>query len=522
LWAREGGWYPTERAMQPRPPMLPSQLFSFLLVVLALVFSGAAGAAPRRMVVASGDCKDAELSGQTKAFYGALVARPGEDVLTAVDFAERLFPQPSGSFEDIQRQLESAQGQFYEARYAKAAQAIDEVLRQVARLPVGEDRWKLYVDASLLQALNHRSLGKVKESDDSFRNVLRLDARYELDPDQYPPSTRQAFEKLRRELGKAKRVRLSVKSTLPASEVFLEGRSVGQTPLLLEVPAGTYELTLKNGDAVSFPRQVPVQGEELPLLVDLAYEGSISASPFPCLAANEDDAKVLSHAIRLGGTLGVEEVIIVKLERASSGPKWLAATVLNVEGGQKLREGGFKTQGLDTPAESLTALVDFVTTGKAQPSLVVLNSTTEPPWEKSSAERAALVPSGPEAASEVRAKPGPLPPLRAASYGVLGGGVAALAGAGVVRLAAQLEVNELYSLRNENGKLDPSDARSMELLGNLRRKNDLMVGLLIGSGAALATGTVLYFLSPEQPPPPVSVGVTASLEGAGASLSGTF
>ncbi len=497
-----------------------SKLFSSIVVVSALALGSAAGASPRRVVVSSGDCKDAELSAQTKAFYGALVGRPGENVLTAADFSERLFPQPSGSFEDIQRQLEAAQSQFYEARYAKAAQAIVEVLRQVARLPVGEARWKLYVDTQLLQALNHRAQNKVKESDDAFRNVLRLDAQYKLDPDLFTPSTRQAFEKLRKELARGKKVKLSVKSTLPASGVFLDGRSMGQTPLALEVPAGTYELTLENGDAVSFPRQLPVQGEETPVLVDLAYEGAIVATPFPCLASSGDGDKELSHAIRLGGTLGVEEVIVVKLERASSGPKWLAATVLNVEGGQKLREGGFKTQGLDAPTESLTALVDFVTTGKTQPSLVVLNANTEAPWDKPNSARTALVPDGAKASSEVTAKSGSVRPLRTTSYMVLGAGVAAAAGAGVVRLAAQSDYTELQKHLNANGKLDANDATGRELLGKLALKGNLITGLLIGSGAALATGTVLYFLSPT--PPPVSVGVTAGPDGAGASLSGTF
>ena len=219
---------PAERALQSRPDIMTFLKNSYsMVVVLALALGGAAGAAPRRVVVASGDCKDAELSGQTKALYDKLVARPGENVLGAADFAERLFPQPSGSFEDIKRQLEAAQGQFYEARYAKAAQALDEVLRQVARLPPGEARWKLYVDAQLLQAMNHRSQGKVKESDDAFRNVLRLEPKYTLDPDYYTPSTRQAFDKLRRELARAKKVKLSVKSNLSPSEVFLEGRERG-------------------------------------------------------------------------------------------------------------------------------------------------------------------------------------------------------------------------------------------------------------------------------------------------------
>ncbi|WP_257451657.1 PEGA domain-containing protein [Archangium lipolyticum] len=482
-----------------------------MMVVLALALSGAAGAAPRRVVVASGDCKDAELSSQTKAFYNALMARPGENVLSAADFTERLFPMPSGSFEDIKRQLDAAQGQFYEARYTRTAQALEEVLKQVARLPVGEARWKLYVEAQLLQALNYRAMNRVKESDDAFRNVLRLDAQYTLDPDYYTPSTRQAFDKLRKELAKTKKVKLSVKSTLPASEVFLEGRSMGQTPLTLEVLAGTYELALKNGDAVSFPRQIPVQGEETPVLVDLAYEGSISASPFPCLASSDDDDQVLSHAVRMGGTLGVEEVIVVRMERASSGPKWLAATVLNVEGGQKLREGGFKTQGLDAPAESLTALVDYVTTGKTQPSVVVVNPNIQPPWVST---------ADASAATSTEAKSGSVRPLRVASYVVLGVGVAGLAGAGAMRIAAQPDWTALQPHINDNNKVDANDTAGKEILGRLSKKAQVLNGLLIGSGAALATGAVMYLLSPE--PPPVSVGVTASPNGAGASISGTF
>lgn len=487
-----------------------------LVVVLALALGHVAGAAPRRVVVASGDCKDAELSSQTKALYDTLVARPGENVLTAADFAERLFPQPSGSFEDIKRQLEAAQGQFYEARYTRVAPAIDEVLKQVARLPVGEARWKLYVDALLLQAINYRAMGRVKESDDSFRGVLRLDAQYALDPDYYTPSTRQAFDRLRRELARAKKVRLSVKSALPASEVFLDGRSMGQTPLTLEVHAGTYELTVKKGEAVSFPRQLPVQGEETPVLVDLAYEGSISANPFPCLASNEEGEQELSHAIRLGGTLGVEEVIVVRLEGASGGPKWLAATVLNVEGGQKLREGGFKTRGLDAPAESLNALVDFVTTGKAQPSLVVAQANIQPPWEAPSAEQAA--PTG------ETAKSGSVRPLRVVSYVTLGAGVAALAGTGILRLAIQQDAQALEKGNhlNANGNVSADDRVGREIVNRMAGKVRIHNGLLIGSGAALATGLVLFLLSPSEAPPPVSVGVVAGPDGAGASLSGTF
>ncbi|WP_240359263.1 PEGA domain-containing protein [Pyxidicoccus trucidator] len=485
------------------------------------------------MVVASGDCTDAELGGQTKAFLDTLTSRPEQDALSATEFGERLFPQSSKSFEDLQRQLEAAQDHFYEGRNSKAAQVIDEALQQITRLPVGDPRWKLYVDAQLLHGLNYRALGKAKESDTAFRNVLRLQPDYELDPDQFAPSVRQGFDKLRRELEQARKVKLSVKSTQPTADVYLDGFKVGQTPLTVEVVAGTYDITLAKGTTTSFPRQVQVQGTDMPLLIDVAYEGSVSASPFPCLASrNGNDERTLSHAVRLGGTLGVEEVIVVRLERPSSGPKWFAATVLNVEGGQKLREGGFKTQGLDAPGEALSALVDFVTTGRSPSNLVVMNNANgKAPWEqaggvdRSGGSQGGMDLSAPNRLSEgeeTAGAPGSTSGLRVASYVALGVGAAALGGAGVVRLMAQKDLNELEA-RLDNGRILSSDREALVLRDSLAQKGNVLTGLLVGGGAAVATGAVLFLLSPSSTtPPPVSVGIAADGDGASATLSGSF
>ncbi|NTX58101.1 PEGA domain-containing protein [Myxococcus sp. CA039A] len=502
------------------------------LFILSCVLPLTAFAAPRRMVVASGDCKDAELGSQANAFLGALVSRPEQDVLSAAGFSERLFPQPTTSYEDLQRQLDSAQDHFYESRNGKAAVAIDEALQQINRLPVGDERWKLYVNAQLLHGLNYRAMGRQKESDTAFRSVLRLQPDYQLDPDYFAPSVRQGFDKLRRELNLARKVKLSVKSTLPTSDVYLDGIKMGQTPLTLDVLAGTYDLTLVKGEAISFPRQIQAQGADTPLLVDLAYEGSVSATPFPCLSIPEASAeRTLSHAVRLGGTLGVEEVIVVRLERPSSGPKWFAATVLNVEGGQKLREGGFKTQGLDAPAEALSALVDFVTTGRSPSNLVVMNANGRAPWEqvvtsdKSGAQHGGGMDiSAPNPLSDGIADSAdrPTPALRVASYVLLGTGVAALGGAGVVRFLAQKNVDDLEK-RLENGRILSSDQEALRLRNSLVQKSNLLTGLLVGGGAAVATGAVLFLVSPSSADtPPVSVGVATDGEAFSTSLSGTF
>lgn len=503
-----------------------------ILLILTCVLPIAASAAPRRMVIASGACEDAELSSQSNAFLGTLVSRPEQDVMSATGFEERLFPQSSRSYEDLQRQLDSAQDQFYESRNGKAAQLLDDALLQINRLPTGDARWKLYVNAQLLHGLNYRAMGKQKESDTSFRNVLRLQPAFELDPDQFAPSVRQGFEKLRRELGLTRKVKLSVKSTLPASDVYLDGLKMGQTPLTVDVLAGTYDLTLAKGDALSFPRQIQAQGADTPLLVDLAYEGSVSAAPFPCLQAPEgNDERTLSHAVRLGGTLGVEEVIVVRLERPSSGPKWFAATVLNVEGGQKLREGGFKTQGLDAPAEALSALVDFVTTGRSPSNLVVMNANGRAPWEQpGSPERAggqhlgSMDVSAPDRLTEGLADStsSGTSGLRVASYVALGAGVAALGGAGVVRFLAQKDVDNLEK-RMEDGRILSTDQEALRLRSALVQKSSLLTGLLAGGGAAIATGAVLFLLSPSPTAPaPVSVGVATDGEAVSASISGTF
>lgn len=523
-----------------------------LLLLMACVLAGVVHAAPKRMVIASGDCRDAELSSQTKAIHDTLTARPNEDVLSATEFGERLFPQPSRSFEDIQRLLDAAQGQFYEGQFSRATQTLDDALKEISRLPLGETRWKLYVSAQVLHGLNYRSQGraKEKESDAAFRNVLRIEPQFKLDPSYYAPSIRQAFDKVRRELASGRKVKLSVKSTLPASEVYLDGFKVGQTPLSLNMPAGTYDLALVKAEAVSFPRQIQVSGPETPVLIDLAYEGSVTASPFPCLAAQENDDKTFGHAIRLGGTLGVEEVIVVKLQRPSSGPKWLAATVLNVEGGQKLREGGLQTRGLDTPAQSLGALVDYITTGKApSPPVVSRKANDQAPWEQpgvaqgepSSPKDVETPESSPDFQAPDRlsgaAKPRVTPPvavktsgasrstsgLRVASYVALGAGAAALGGAGVVRLMAQGDLNDLEARLNDKGRIDPTDTQALALRNSLASKGNTITGLLVGSGAALATGTVLFLLSPSQStPPPVAVGVSVERGGATATLSGSF
>ena len=70
----------------------------------------------------------------------------------------------------------------------------------------------------------------------------------------------------------------------------------------------------------------------------------------------------------------------------------------------------------------------------------------------------------------------------------LGAGVAALGGAGVVRLMAQKDLDALEKRLNASGRITAGDEEALELRNSLASKGNLLTGLLVGSGAAITTG----------------------------------
>jgi hypothetical protein len=112
--------------------------------------------------------------------------------------------------------------------------------------------------------------------------------------------------------------------------------------------------------------------------------------------------------------------------------------------------------------------------------------------------------------------------LRTASYVALFTGVTALGGAGMMRLLAQKDLNALEA-RLDNGRILSTDTEALMLRDSLAQKSNILTGLLAGGGAAVATGAVLFLLSPSSAtPPPATVGISTDGDGASAILSGTF
>src|SRR4051794_6535014 len=203
--------------------MLPGREGRFRTFVLCALASSAAWASgPTTVVVGSGDCRDPDLHSHSRAMTDALKAKLGVKLMDEDAVRERLRPESSRSLDDLKRQLDAAQMQFHQADFGGAEQMTNAALKDVTRLPAGQDRFKLWSKAQLLLALLFRDTGRPESSDEAFRKVLRLSPEYQLDPDFFSPSTQKRFEKLRKDVATAKRVKLEVRSSPAGAEVFAD------------------------------------------------------------------------------------------------------------------------------------------------------------------------------------------------------------------------------------------------------------------------------------------------------------
>lgn len=340
----------------------PVFLFGALLPALVL-------AAPRDATIAAGDCRDPDLIGVTRDLVRVLGTRPSEQVVPLEEISQKLAPTSTRSVEELKRQLDGATMQFYTGRYGTAERQFQEASAQIGRLPPGKQQVELLTQLNLVYSLLLSQTGRQEQGDELQRQILRLQPDYRMDPDYFSPLTRRRFERLRAQLAKGKRERLILKSLPEGAEVSLDGKSVGKTPLTLELPPGVYGLRLSRDGALSFPHTVDLHSTQA-LVVDMAFEGSVHAQRIPCLEhpANEEDR--LSKAARLGNLVGADQAVVVRLGQRGGGPTWLTATLVGLPAGEEIREGSLKLEDPNQPAKGLEDLVTFLLTGQPAGNVV--------------------------------------------------------------------------------------------------------------------------------------------------------
>jgi hypothetical protein len=349
----------------------------WLLPAVALAGASAQGA-PRTAWVAVGDCRDPDLLRQAHAFEPKLEERLGPQLLSEAQFQARVGPPPTHSLEEVRRQVSTAENLFYNDRVTDALALLEQTLGELERLPPGPERWKAFSDAQLIRGMALHASRRREASDDAFRAVLRIDPRHVMSADGFSPLFRQRFEKLRKELARAKKHRLAVQTTPSGAGVWVDGFLLGHAPLSSELPAGSYQVLAGKPEAFSFPHPIALR-DDTALRIDLAFEQSIPPSRVPCLQQQTGGKDTpLGNALKLGLLLEVETLVVLRLDRPPAGPSWLAAAVLNTQTAQRTREGGIQLRAQPGGADDLGELARFVVTGERGERVVVVERTPNP------------------------------------------------------------------------------------------------------------------------------------------------
>ena len=342
------------------------------MVVVVLASSGA-GAAPRMALVALGDCKDPDLLRYARQFEERLSDRVGPQLLPEEQFQARVGPPPTHTLDEARRQVSTAENLFYNDRVADSLALLDQTLAELERLPPGPDRAKTFGEAQLIRGMALSALRRRDASDDAFRAVLRVDPRHVMSPDAFSPTFRQRFEKLRTELARARKARLSVQSQPAGATVYVDGFALGHTPASLDLVPGTYQVVVGRPEAYSFPHVVQLR-EDTSLRVDLAFEQTIPPSRAPCLQQPRDGHETpLGNALKLALLLEVDQLVVLRLDRPTAGPSWLSAAVLNAQTAQRTREGGIQLGSARGGGDDLGELARFVVTGETGDRVVAVN-----------------------------------------------------------------------------------------------------------------------------------------------------
>lgn len=490
------------------------------LVGLGLVVASApALAGGKTLVVASGDCSDGQVLSALKDLEGEARRRLGAELLEPETALDIVRPRPSRSLQDVQRQVESARALLYAGQPERALGLAQQALQELERAVPQARPAPLIVEALTLSAQLQKSLGRRKEMAESFRRLVRLDPDLTLDPETWAPSTVAAFEAVKKELARGRRLPLSVRVTEGAQgTVLIDGRPMGTTPLAVDLLPGAYLVSLMVGEAVSFPHPVEVPRDFM-LTVDLRFEGDVPLQPPLCLRGPDDAA-----ALRLAGLVAAERLIVVRNAARRGEPASVAGTLYEVASGRLARSGAVRLP-------DLPRLVTFLVTGEALPG-VLPGAEAAPrvevaPQPSAGEERPALggapgsVPAAPPGGSAGRGG------LRAVSYSLIGfGALAAIAGS-VVFASGDMDRLRLAGLELAvRGGRYPSPADMGPAYEEVLRRmpavdaNRALTGALLGGGVGAVLGGVLGLVL--FPAAAVQVTPAVGPDGAAVSVGGAL
>ena len=481
-----------------------------LCVVVVAVTSSMAWAGGKTVIVAGGDCSDPALISSAKDFRDAATRLLGGQLMEPEGVLDIVRPRPTRSVQDIDRQVESAKALFYGGQPERALELVERALVELERAPPEAKPWPATQAALVLQALVQKSLEHPKEMNDAFRRLARIDPSFKLDPDAHPPSALAALEAVKKELARARKATLQVRVDAgPAATVYVDGFAMGATPLKLELPAGTYRISLAAPGMLSFPHRVELPRDSK-LNVDLAFEGALGLQAPLCLATADDGS-----AIKLAQLVAGDSVIILRNTAKRSSPPFISGAVFDLGNGQQERAGSV------TP-ELIGRLATFLITGQGREGIRFdgPQGATEPVTVLEPAPLSAQ--KEPPHPSGIVSAPAPAS-SRVAPFTLIGVGGAAIVGGVIGYVAGEWERARLAGITLGNGKLPLNSLEvgreALERMTSIDTIRSLCFGLIAGGAGTAISGALLLWLFPSSP---ATVALSPTPGGASVQVGGRF
>lgn len=131
--------------------------------------------------------------------------------------------------------LDDARARYLEGEFAAALQRSSDAVTRFEG--AGAFRpgtgWQAYADALVLRSVSLRRLGRDSEADEALRRLAAAAPTAKLDPDITPQKTAERWAEIVAELWSKPRVQIEVVSTPPGASVVVDGKAVGEAPLVV-------------------------------------------------------------------------------------------------------------------------------------------------------------------------------------------------------------------------------------------------------------------------------------------------
>ena len=209
---------------------------------------------------------DEAARGTAEVLYEAIEALRGVTPLKAGVVIGRLSGRESMVVEGVflgagRDKLEEGRVLYERAEFESAIQVLVEAVPALKDGLAGAAESKELVEALLMLGLSQAALGEDDAAREAFSQVMVLEPERELDRVNYPPKIVSMFTEVRQSTLSSPRAKLTV--TGDATEVWIDGRSYGSAPVILDdvVPGTHYVLAQGDGGRRDFTVIELAEGE---------------------------------------------------------------------------------------------------------------------------------------------------------------------------------------------------------------------------------------------------------------------